>query len=174
MSDFDNSYKPYAKSVIASIAVLAATSIASYTYYLSVTPQTYDECVIHSVSNIGDKALVNVAIDSCLNKFAQDAAQLLPNDISNLTGFGSAKKSTYSDRNDEFSAELYNGNENTYINRIVIGVGPSTDIKNYSVNVNLPPYSKTYVTFHILPVSDTDKSEWTIVKAFGSVKNKQQ
>lgn len=90
-----------------------------------------------------------------------------------LRGLVLQKKSAYSDKNDEFSAELYNGNENTYINRVVIGVGSSTDIKNYSVNVNLPPYSKTYVTFHILPVSDTDKGEWVIAKAFGSVKNKQ-
>lgn len=173
MSDFDNIYKPYAKNVIASIAVFAAISVASYAYYLSVVPQTYDECVIQSVPNISDKTLAKVVIDSCLNKFSQDAIQLLPNDISGLTGFGSAKKSAYSDKNDDFSAELYNGNENTYINRVVIGVGSSTDIKNYSVNVNLPPYSKTYVTFHILPVSDTDKGEWVITKAFGSVKNKQ-
>lgn len=92
MSDCDNVYKLYTKSIIASIAVFSAVSVASYTYYLSVVPQTYDECVIQSVPNMNDKALAKVVIDSCLNKFSQNAIQLLPNDISGLTGFGSAKK----------------------------------------------------------------------------------
>lgn len=153
-----------------SFMILISVVIVSFVAYqiAILTPSTYDDCVISGVSNSREAKIAQVIVESCKSKFKSTLTEIPLNKISGLTGFGTAKQSVYSNKNDQFSADLYNGNEFVVIERLIIGIGSGTEQKNYAVNLKLNPYEKTYISIPIMPVSESGKGDWTIVKAYGT------
>lgn len=169
MEDKDKVDKLSINFIYLSIALILSTAIGSFSAYKIAThqPETYEDCVLSNISNVSDSKVSWQIAKSCENKFKVSSTEIPLNKIQELTGFGGASHSIYSNKNDQFDVDLYNGSDHFVVDRLIVGIGSSVDQKLYSVSVKINPLEKGHASIPILPVSDAGKSDWTIIRVYG-------
>lgn len=132
-------------------------------------PQSYEDCIIDSMSGVGSDLAAKSIRMSCRDKFRDDtndtnmdAIQLQPSEINRINGTPSKTSA-----GNPISMIAYNGNRCITVKSLIISISNSTGTKQYKIDTAISPLSVEQVFFDIAMGGNNDAGYSTIVSGTG-------